>query len=189
MSQGISERPDADLVILARSGDAESFGELVGRYQRPAYSVALAVTGRHQDAEDAVQESFLVALQRLDDCRNPARFAGWLLAIVRNRSRNLIRRESLRRADEIPASASASGPSPERAADISALRGRLTEALNTLSEVQREIVLLHDVEGWKHAEIAEKLGMPSGTVRSHLHFARKALRVQLADWKDYGRSG
>lgn len=185
----MKERSDAELVIRARSGDAASFGELVARYLRPAYSVALSVTGRHQDAEDAVQESFMVALERLEECRNPDRFAGWLLAIVRNRSRNLIRRESLRGGDEIPANVSSPGPSPERAADMSALRSRLTEALNTLSEVQREIVLLHDLEGWRHAEIAEKLGMPSGTVRSHLHFARKALRVQLAEWKDYGKGG
>ncbi len=185
----MKERSDAELVILARSGDAASFGELVARYLRPAYSVALSVIGRHQDAEDAVQESFMVALERLEECRNPDRFAGWVLAIVRNRSRNLIRRESLRRGDEIPANASSPSPSPERAADISALRSRLTEALNTLSEVQREIVLLHDLEGWKHVEIAEKLGMPSGTVRSHLHFARKALRVQLAEWKDYQKGG
>ena len=183
----MKEHSDAELVIQARTGDGESFGELVRRYQRPAYSVALSVIGKHQDAEDAAQESFMVALERLEECRNPARFAGWLLAIVRNRSRNLIRRESLRRVDEIPASASSSGPRPDRAADISALRGRLKEALNTLSEVQREIVLLHDLEGWKHAEIAERLGMPSGTVRSHLHFARKALRVQLSEWKDYGK--
>ena len=185
----MKEHSDAELVIQARSGDGACFGELVGRYQRPAYCVALSVTGRHQDAEDAVQESFMVALERLEECRNPARFAGWLLAIVRNRSRNLIRRESLRTGDEIPASASSSGPSPARAADMSALRGRLAEALNTLSEVQREIVLLHDLEGWKHAEIADRLGMPSGTVRSHLHFARKALRIQLAEWKDHGKGG
>jgi len=189
LSQGMKGRSDAELVIRARSGDGASFGELVSRYQRPAYSVAPAVTGRHQDAEDTVQESFMVALERLDECRSPDRFAGWLLAIVRNRSRNLIRRESLKRADEIPASASSPGPGPERAADISALRGRLTEALHELSEVQREITLLHDLEGWKHAEIAEKLGMPAGTVRSHLHFARKALRVQLAEWEDYRKGG
>ena len=185
--QEMRDCSDAELVIQARTGDTESFGELVRRYQRAAYSVALSVIGRPQDAEDAAQESFMVALERLEECRNPARFAGWLLAIVRNRSRNLIRRETLRRGDEIPASASSSGPSPERAADISALRERLKEALNKLSEVQREIVLLHDLEGWKHAEIAERLGMPSGTVRSHLHFARKALRVQLSEWKDYGK--
>ncbi|MYG81926.1 MAG: sigma-70 family RNA polymerase sigma factor [Gemmatimonadetes bacterium] len=179
------QRSDAELVAQARCGDRESFGELVRRYQRPAYSVALSVTGKHQDAEDAVQESFMVALQRLDDCRNPDRFAGWLLAIVRNRSRNLIRRENLRSGDEIPVSASTRLPGPDRMADISALRGRLKEALNTLPELQREIVLLHDLEGWKHDEISERIGIPSGTVRSHLHFARKALRARLAEWKDH----
>ena len=52
-----------------------------------------------------------------------------------------------------------------------------------LSEVQRQVVLLHDLEGWKHREIAECLGVPSGTVRSHLHFARKALRLELSEWR------
>ncbi|MCY4571734.1 MAG: sigma-70 family RNA polymerase sigma factor [Gemmatimonadetes bacterium] len=179
------QRSDAELVTQARCGDREAFGELVRRYQRAAYSVALSVTGKPQDAEDAAQESFMVALQRLDDCRNADRFAGWLLAIVRNRSRNLIRRENLRSGDEIPPSASSSGPGPDRMADISALRGRLKEALSTLTEVQREIVLLHDLEGWKHDEISERIGIPSGTVRSHLHFARKALRARLAGWKDH----
>ena len=97
----------------------------------------------------------------------------------------MIRRENLRSGDPIPASASTAGPSPEKAASLAELRSSLEEALNTLSEVQREIVLLHDLEGWKHAEIAERLGMPSGTVRSHLHFARKALRVELSGWRDY----
>ncbi len=169
---------------MVRSGESEAFGELVRRYQRPAYAVALAVSGKHHDAEDAAQESFLVALQRLDDCRNPSRFAGWFLAIVRNRSRNLVRRRKLRMGEQIPASAKTRGPSPAKAAYISELRSRLNEALSTLTEVQREIVLLHDLEGWKHREISERLGIPQGTVRSHLHFARKALRIQLAEWRD-----
>lgn len=181
----MSERSDAELVLLARSGDRDSFGELVRRYQRAAYAVALSVTGKHQDAEDAAQESFLVALQRLDDCRNPARFAGWLLAIVRNRARNLIRRESLRGGEQIPVSARTADPGPDRMADISALRSRLKEALSTLPELQREIVLLHDLEGWKHDEISAHLGIPSGTVRSHLHFARKALRAELSEWRGH----
>ena len=181
----MKEWSDAELVIQARNGDTESFGELVRRYQRPAFSVALSVIGRQQDAEDAVQESFMVALQRLEDCRSPDRFAGWLLTIVRNRSRNVIRRENLRSGDPIPASASTAGPSPEKAASLAELRGSLEEALNKLNDVRREIVLLHDLEGWKHAEIAERLGMPSGTVRSHLHFARKTLRVELSGWRDY----
>ncbi len=60
--------------------------------------------------------------------------------------------------------------------ELGELTSRLLWALEKLNEVQREIVLLHDLEGWEHREIAEKLEMPSGTVRSHLHYARKRLR-------------
>ncbi len=143
--------------------------------------MAFSVTGRHEDAEDAAQESFLVALERLEECRDPERFAGWMMTIVRNRSRNLVRRESLRATEAVPAAASSAGPTPERSAETAELRERLDEALNELSDVQRQVVLLHDMEGWKHREIAKLLGLPSGTVRSHLHFARKALRESLGD--------
>lgn len=174
------EQPgDGALVRRAREGDGEAFGLLVRRYQRAAYAVALSVTGKHEDAEDAAQESFLVALDRLDECRSPERFAGWLMTIVRNRSRNLVRREALRGTDEVPASARSGGPTPDVVTERSEIRTVLEEAMATLPEVHRQIVLLHDLEGWKHREIAERLELPSGTVRSHLHFARKALREAL----------
>jgi RNA polymerase sigma-70 factor (ECF subfamily) len=152
---------------------------LVERYQRAAYAVAYSVTGRHEDAEDAAQESFLVALERLEECRSPERFAGWLMTIVRNRSRNLVRREVLRETDQVPIGASSRTPTPDRETELAELQEVLREALDELPEVQREIVLLHDLEGWKHREIANRIGLPSGTVRSHLHFARKALREAL----------
>jgi RNA polymerase sigma-70 factor (ECF subfamily) len=170
---------DASLVLRARTGEERAFGALVARYMRSAYAVAMSVTGRHEDAEDAAQESFLVALQRLEECRSPERFGGWLMTIVRNRSRNLVRRESLRESDPVPDAASGRGPTPDRVTERVELRERLEDALATLPPVQREIVLLHDLEGWKHREIAERLDIPSGTVRSHLHFARKALRALL----------
>ena len=167
---------DAYLVRKAQAGDSQAFGVLVGRYMRAAYAVGLSVTGRHDDAEDAAQEAFMVAIARLDDCRTPDRFAGWLLTIVRNRARNLGRREVLRDTDVLPETAAARGRTPEKAAEHAELQERLGTALRRLPEVQREIVLLHDLEGWRHREIAEHLGIPSGTVRSHLHFARKSLR-------------
>ena len=168
---------DAYLVRKAQAGDSQAFGVLVGRYMRAAYAVSLSVTGRHDDAEDAAQEAFMVALARLDDCRTPDRFAGWLLTIVRNRARNLVRREVLRDTDDLPETAASRGRTPEKAAEHAELQERLEAALRRLPEVQREIVLLHDLEGWRHREIAEHLGIPSGTVRSHLHFARKSLRL------------
>lgn len=180
MSLSGSQTPsDGELVRRARRGDERAFGQLVQKYARPAYAVAYSVTGRHEDAEDAAQESFLVALERLDECRSPERFAGWLMTIVRNRSRNLVRRESLRETDPVPVSASTKTPTPDRETERIELQEVLREALDGLSDVQREIVLLHDLEGWKHREIADRLGLPSGTVRSHLHFARKALRKAL----------
>lgn len=172
---------DGELVRRARAGDQEAFSLLVGRYMRPAYLVALSVVRRHEDAEDAAQESFLVALQRLDECRNPDRFGGWLMTIVRNRSRNLLRRENLRDTSDIPESTSGTGPLPDRNAERQELRDALKDALAELTPVQREVVVLHDLEGWKHREIAERMEMPSGTVRSHLHFARKTLRAALGD--------
>lgn len=152
----------------------------MSRYARTAYAVALAVTRRHEDAEDAVQESFVAALERLDACRNPERFGGWLLTIVRNRSRNVLRRERIRTSETLAPGLAGTGPGPDRETERSELRERLDEALEGLTEVQREVVLLHDLEGWKHREIADMLGLPSGTVRSHLHHARRRLRERLA---------
>jgi RNA polymerase sigma-70 factor, ECF subfamily len=166
-------------VEAARDGDAGAFAELVRRYRRAAYSVAFGVIGRHEDAEDAAQEAFLVALERLDECRDAERFAGWFVTIVRTRSLNLVRRESLRTGEALPLQLSSDEPGPHRAAELSELRGRLGKALRLLTDIQREVVLLHDLEGWKHREIAERLAMPSGTVRSHLHFARRRLRELL----------
>lgn len=174
------EHDDAVLVRRACEGDEDAFGQLVDRYMKAAYAVALSVTKHHQDAEDVAQTAFLVALRKIEDCRNPEKFGSWFLSIVRNRARNLLRRENVRATEPIPESASSSTPGPEREAERTELRGALEGALAELTPVQREVVLLHDLQGWKHREIAEHLEMPAGTVRSHLHFARKALRKILS---------
>jgi RNA polymerase sigma-70 factor (ECF subfamily) len=101
------------------------------------------------------------------------------MTIVRNRSKNLVRREALRDTDEVPPGARSKIPTPDKVAETNELRALLRGALMELPETQRQIVLLHDLEGWKHREIADQLDLPCGTVRSHLHFARKALRGAL----------
>ncbi len=175
---------DGELVRRARKGDREAFGTLVRRYSRAAYAVALSVTGVPQDAEDVAQEALIVALQRLEECRKPDQFGGWLMTIVRNRSKNLNRRESLRSTDPIPETASDGRGDPVKHTERGELRQRILEAVEELPEVKREVVILHDLEGWKHREIAERLDLPVGTVRSHLHFARKTLRDSLAQFTD-----
>jgi RNA polymerase sigma-70 factor (ECF subfamily) len=151
--------------------------------------VALSITGNREDAEDVAQEAFLVALDRLEDCRDPDRFGGWFLTIVRNRSKNLLRREKIRSGEEITESLLPGGGTPEKDLQRVELRAELKEGMEGLSEVRREVLLLHDLEGWKHREIALRLGIPEGTVRSHLHFARKHLRERLETPRGKSMSG
>lgn len=175
------EESDADLVLRLRHGDGPAADRLLQRYLRACRAVALAVTGSEADADDVCQDAFVSAIERIDECRDPARFGGWLLQIVRNRARNLLRHQDLRRTDPLDERTVAGGPSPAVEAERHELRERLRNALVTLSEVRREVVLLHDLEGWKHEEIAERLELPAGTVRSHLHHARRQLREILGN--------
>ena len=78
--------PDAALVARALRGAADAFDVLVRRYYRSAFAVALGVLGNRQDAEDVVQDAFVKAVDRLEDCREPSKFVQWLLMIVRNRA-------------------------------------------------------------------------------------------------------
>lgn len=173
---------DARLVRRALEGDRSAFEALVRRYLKTAYAVALAELGDPRDAEDAVQDSFIIALERLDDCRDPSAFAGWLRRIVRNRARSVRRRERVRETDALESIPRVtSGHDPGNDLDRAELRRRLEGALATLTDVQRRVVLMHDLEGYRHREIAVELDIPEGTVRSHLFFARRALRERLGE--------
>ncbi len=169
----------AGLVRRAQRGDAGAFSTLVRNFLRAAYSVALAIVHRPADAEDVAQDSFVAALGQLGTCREPERFAGWLLQIVRNRARNWLEKRRLRdvpaetntREDTVPAAA------PEQAG----LKQRLLSALTCVSPLQREIVLLHDLEEWTHAEISAALEISEVMSRQHLFNARRILREILAE--------
>lgn len=172
---------DAILVERAREGDSEAFEALVRRHLRAAYATALAIVVEPADAEDVCQDAFISALERLDDCREPDRFAAWLMRIVRNRAHSHLRYLEVRKTAPLhgDAHATPAAASPARAAERAELRNDLIEQMRTLSEVQRQILLLHDLEGWRHREIAELLGLPEGTVRAHLSYARKGMRERL----------
>ncbi|HEX6938893.1 MAG TPA: RNA polymerase sigma factor [Longimicrobiales bacterium] len=180
--------PDARLVERAREGDADAFEMLVRRHLRAAFLAAIAVVGERADAEDVCQDAFITALERLEECRKPARFAAWLLKIVRNRAHSHRRYLDVRRAAPLREDLHAPGAvsSPARAAERAELRDELKVTLGTLPEVQREVLLLHDLEGWRHREIAELLGLPEGTVRAHLSYARKAMRERLVHHRSEG---
>ena len=171
-------RREQQLVVAAKSGDAEAFAGLVRLHQRRAYAVARAIVGTHEDAEDAVQEGFLHAYRALERFVAGQSFGAWLHRIVANAALDLTRRRRVRDTDEL--SDVVASPFRDPAIDDE-LRTRLGRALATLTERQRSVIVLHDVEGFKHGEIGAMLGIPEGTSRSDLHHARATLRRALAD--------
>jgi RNA polymerase sigma-70 factor (ECF subfamily) len=171
--------PDASYVERARRGDAKAFEALVRRHFRTAYVIALSLLSNGMDAEDVVQDAFLKALERLDDCRDPSRFGSWLRQIVRNRAHNFREHRRVRAAASLDLVTAASTADSAEGAERGELRARLEQALSRLSEIQRQVVLWHDLEGLKHREIAERLEISEGMSRQHLFSARRALRQDL----------
>lgn len=180
---------DAELVARARRGDSAAFEELARRHYRGAYAIALAILGTPMDAEDACQEAFLKALRALESCRDASRFSAWLGQIVRNTARNACDARRVR-----------SGPDPEfvdahgsddlaRDAEQEELGTILRTALARLSEAQRQVVVLHDLEGLAHRDIGTQLGISEVLSRQHLFQARRALRARLgaAMLEEYAR--
>lgn len=178
---------DKDLVAQALAGDRDAFGVLVDRYAAQARRVARAVLGDPDDADDAAQDGFLSALVKLAqyDARRP--FGPWLMRIVANAATDRRRRRNVRRSEPLDTALVGGGPRPDADAVRSELGDRLRIALSELPERRRTAVVLFDVEGYSHAEIAGILGIPEGTVRSEVFHARRRLRTLLADWKEQVR--
>ncbi len=181
---GARTKNEAVLVARARAGDRAAFGELVERYAAPARRIARAILGDADDADDAAQDAFLSALVKLGQFDHRRPFAPWLLRIVANAATDRWRRKTVRRAEPLDARAASHDPSPDIVTARRELDERLRAALAELPERRRVAVVLFDVEGYGHAEIAAILGIPEGTVRSEVFHARRFLRGRLADLKE-----
>jgi len=175
---------DAELAALAHAGDREAFGELVRRFAAQARRVARAVLGSDADADDAAQDAFLAALRNLGRYDPTRPFGPWLMRIVANAATDRRRRQKVRTAEQISPQTPSPGPRPDQVALRLEFHSALKAALQSLPERRRIAVVLFDVEGYSHQEIAEVLNIPVGTVRSDVFHARRALRSVLAEWKN-----
>lgn len=170
---------DATLVGLALRGDRSATDALVRRHYRATFAVALSVVGNRHDAEDVCQDAWVKAIERLEDCREPSRFVAWVVMIVRNRALSFHSYRRVRETSELFPEIAESPASPAVDASRAELAARLEQALGTLSETQRQVVLLHDLEGWNHKDIAGALDMTEVRSRQHLFVARGLLRERL----------
>jgi RNA polymerase sigma-70 factor (ECF subfamily) len=169
---------DGDLVRIAREGEVAALGALLERHRARLYALALSMLRDRDEAHDAVQDTFLVALRRLGDLREPAAAGAWLRAIVRNTC--LTRARRIREVPgELPDRAGID-VGPEAVLERLALRDWVLTSLDQLTEGQRATVMLRFFTSRSsYAEIAAILGVPLGTVRSRLNLAKRHLADAL----------
>jgi RNA polymerase sigma-70 factor (ECF subfamily) len=169
---------DPSIVDRARHGDLDAFEEIVRARMDAIYRLSFAILGDEADARDAAQETFVAAWRGVSRLRDPDRFDAWLQRLAVNAARMTARARRRRGVREIPASHVAAmadrSAAPER--DDA---GDLDRALRRLPVEQRAILALHHLDGRSIAELADVLEIPTGTVKSRLHTARRALEAAL----------
>lgn len=189
----MQEHTDQELVALARDGDRGAFQELVERYQRRVFNVCYGVVRNREDAMDLVQETFIRVYRNLHRFKGDASFYTWIYRIAKNAGIDHIRRSKRRQAldydDAIrrdPDDAtddfmlpSPLGLNPARVVGRRELLEKIEDALSSLSEAHREVIILREIEGLSYQEIAEAVDISIGTVMSRLHHARKNMQQAL----------
>lgn len=173
------------LAVRFRDGDAESVRELYRLTGRAAYAVAYRVLGNKVMAEDAVQQAFLSAWRSREHLDPTRGIRLWLFAIVKRAALDVHRREQLRAHGSVEDASAHPAlvhdpPGIEQAWEA----WRVREAVQRLPDDERELVRLHHFVGLTHNEIAEKLNVPIGTVKSRSHRAHHRLATDLRALKD-----
>jgi RNA polymerase sigma factor (sigma-70 family) len=176
---------DEALVALVARGDESALAELYDRVGRVAYGLALRVVRDERLAEDAVQEGFLALWRTAATFRaERAKASTWILTLVHRRAVDVVRREERRRAEplgeEVAAQAGESETTDE-AAWLGFERERVQDALRQLPDVQREAIELAYYGGFSQSELAERLGVPLGTIKSRMFAGLSRLRELLDD--------
>ncbi len=174
------------LIRRYQKGDEHAIGALIRRYQNYVYRLCYLVMRNEQDAEDMTQETFVRAFQALPryEIREGISFEAWLYRIAVNRCRSRMRRkwyQVLPWPSPAPQITTELETQPDRLVMQDERRGEILAAINSLGNKHRLVVILRYYAGFSNEEIAQTLHIPSGTVRSRLHTARRRLKVLLAE--------
>lgn len=168
---------DEALVRRFVGGDSAAFTELARRHEARVYSLAYRLLGNHEDARDAAQETFVALLSKLRGFRGESAFTTWLYRVTTNACYDALRRK---RRLPTPVETLPEGPQGPDPADAAATGVDVQRALTRVPEEFRAVLILHDIDGLPHEEIAAALEIPIGTVKSRLHRGRVAMGRLLA---------
>jgi RNA polymerase sigma-70 factor (ECF subfamily) len=179
---------DEELVARSIGGDADSFTELIHRWERPIYALAYRQIGREEDARDVCQETFLRAFRALKGFRGQAKFSSWLYRIALNLCRDWMRRERRTPVVQVPEDVDvmdlAAAREPSESIEDRVARHDLTRvverAMALLPEEQRTAIVLKEYHGLTFQEIADLVGCPLSTVKTRLYQGLVVLRRELA---------
>ena len=193
--EGIASKADGDLGLVAKvqEGDVSSFDELVLKYRQRLFSVIYNLTSNREDSADLVQETFIKAFRSIGRFKRNSSFFTWLYRIgvnttlshlKKNKSRRFFSFEKLNEEatrEDVFEALSARSVS-DKPTLLKELQEKLNEALQKLSNKHRTIVVLFEVDGLSHREIAGIMKCSEGTVRSRLHYAKQQLQGYLSDF-------
>ena len=175
----LAQETESSLVMRAQAGDRSAYSELVRRHHRSTINVVYRMCGDSQLAEDAAQEAFIKAWQRLNSYEQRSTFRSWLFRIAVNTAIDMLRREPAA-VEMIENNMIASTETrPERAVEQAELSRQVQQAVLMLPEASRAVLVLREFEGFSYQEIATALDIPLGTVMSRLNYARNKLRQML----------
>ncbi|HET7502201.1 MAG TPA: sigma-70 family RNA polymerase sigma factor [Kofleriaceae bacterium] len=179
------------LLRRLRDRDERAFRELIDGHRDRVFNITFRMLGNRTEAEDVAQEVFITVFKTIDSFREESKFSTWLYRVTVNHCKNRIKylaRRHDRDRDELDetsheANGAAGAPvrhvAPDRALEGAQLEVLLQEAIASLDDDQRVVVVLRDVEDLSIEEICEITGLPDGTVKSRLHRARAVLRKKL----------
>jgi RNA polymerase sigma-70 factor, ECF subfamily len=172
-------------VAQAKSGDAEAWSTLFRRYQLPLYVYVFELLQDEQASLDVVQETFIAAVQHIGSLREEGKFGGWLFGIAHQKCVQSWRRKSRRDVlwEEFADPAAELGEGPDELLIRQEQEGEFMKLVNALPLPQRSVLLLHFVEDFSLEQIAEITETPIGTVKSRLHYGKRALRKMLEESK------
>ncbi len=177
------------LIQKSKSGDVKSFETLIGRYQKMAYNVAYRIMGNEEDAKDMTQEALIKVYRYLDKFRMDSSFSTWMYRIVMNTCKDHLRKKKLKvtSIDKLIETSDGSMQveikddkrTPEELLISKEVSNEVQNALQSVNEKNRIVVVLRDIKGFSYSEISEIIDVPVGTIKSRINRGRQELKSIL----------